>query len=440
MRILSLLILLLGLPAPDQAPAARTNASLIKEAREAHNRGENATFLALYGELTRRRPGEIFTLYNLACGQALNGQSEAALRTLEQILTLHVASNLDLDKDFESIRRTEGYKSVLDRMNAFRTERVSSGATRAFTIPEKGFVAEGVAYDAVTKAFFVSSVRHRKIVRIDRSGKIADFVTAGRDGLRSALGMRVDSKRRTLWVASEAIPSMDGYRKDQPRGAAVFEYDVDSGRLRKEHVPPPERDPPGFDDLTVAPDGTVFVNDGFNSRIWTIPPRGELRLLVASDLFGGTQGLAVSADGKTLYASDYRGLFAVDLATRRVTPIAVPRDLSTTGIDGLVLWGHSLIAIQNGIIPHRVSQFDLAPDGVIISKARILEMNHPDFDEPTLGTVVDGVLYFSADSQGQKFLNEKNPIAHEEMRNAVILKLPLSPGDAPRSPAVGSRK
>ncbi|HTD51702.1 MAG TPA: hypothetical protein VK780_01635 [Thermoanaerobaculia bacterium] len=438
MRIFPLLILLLGLRAPDQT--AKSNADLLKEAREAHNRGENAAFLTSYEELARRRPGEIFTLYNLARGQALNGQTEAALATLEQMLTLRVATNLDIDKDLESIRQTSGYKSVLDRMNAFRKERVSSGATRAFTIPEKGFIAEGVAYDAVTRAFFVASIRHRKIVRIDRSGKITDFVTAGRDGLRSALGMRVDPKRRTLWVASQAIPSMDGYQKDQPKAAAVFEYDVDSGRLRKEYVPEADSEPAGFDDLTVAPDGTVFVNDAASPRIRRISPGGPLEVFLASDVMGGTQGLAVSADGKTLYASDYRGLFAVNIASKRVTPIRVPPDLALTGIDGLVLTGRSLIAIQNGIIPHRVIRLDLAPDGVTISKSRILEMNHPDFDEPTLGTVVDGVLYFSADSQGEKFLDEKKPISPEEMRDAVILKLPLSP-DSPRSkPGAQPRK
>jgi sugar lactone lactonase YvrE len=440
MPVLSLLMLLLGLQAPGPAPAAKSNAALLKEAREAHNRGENAAFLASYEELARRRPGEIFTLYNLARGQALNGQTETALATLEQILTLRVASDLELDKDFESIRRTEGYRSVLDRMNAFRKERVSSGATRAFAISDKGFIAEGVAYDPVTKAFFVSSIRHRKIVRIDRSGKITDFVTAGRDGLRSALGMRVDPKRRTLWVASQAVRSMDGYQKDQPHAAAVFEYDVDSGRLRKEHVPQADGEPAGFDDLTVAPDGTVFVNDAASSRIRRISPGGPLEVFLVSDVMGGTQGLAVSGDGKILYASDYRGLFAVDIASKRMTPIRVPPDLALTGIDGLVLTGRSLIAIQNGIIPHRVIRLDLAPDGQTISKSRILEMNHPDFDEPTLGTVVDGVLYFSADSQGQKFLNEKKPITPEEMRDAVILKLSLSPDSARSKPGDQPRK
>jgi hypothetical protein len=412
---------------PAAVPQASwSNAALVKEARAAYDRGDKAAFLAISEELARRRPGEVLTLYNLACGQALNGQGAAAVRTLEDILAHRVASNLEADTDFDSIRQMEGFKSVLARMNALRGERISSGATRAFTIPERGFVAEGVAYDPVTRAFFVSSVRHRRIVRILPDGKITDFVAAGRDGLRSALGMRVDPKRRTLWVASEAIPSMDGYRKDEPRAAAVFEYDVDSGRLRREHKPPAGGDPPGFDDLTVAPDGTVYVNDGFNSRIWRIPRGGRLEVFLASDLFGGTQGLAVSTDGKTLYFSDYRGLFAADIGSRRVTPIRVPPDLSLNGIDGLVLFERSLIAIQNGILPHRVIRIDLAKDGVTISQARILEMNHPDFDEPTLGVVVDGVLHFSSDSQGQKFLDQKHPIAPDDTRDAVILRLPLS--------------
>jgi len=412
---------------PTEAPAPpKSNAALVREARAAYGRGDKAAFLAIYEDLARRRPGEIFTLYNLACARALNGQTAEAVRALEDILAHRVASNLDADTDFDSIRQTEGYRRVVEKMTALRKERVSSGAARAFTIPEKGFVAEGVAYDPVTKAFFVSSVRRRRIVRVTRDGALSDFVAAGRDGLRSALGMRVDPKRRTLWVASEAIPSMDGYEKDQPRGASVFEYDVDTGRLRKEHRPPAGAgDPPGFDDLALAGDGTVFVNDGSSPRIWKIPPGGGLEVFLASDAFGGTQGMAVSADGRTLYVSDYRSLLAVDIATRRVTPIRVPPDLALAGIDGLALAGRSLIAVQNGIIPHRVIRLDLASDGVTISRSRILEMNHPDFDEPTLGVVVDGAFYFSAGSQGQKFLNQKNPILPADMRDAVILKLPL---------------
>lgn len=417
-----------GKPAPsaEGARASKSDATLVQEAREAYDRGEKAAFLWISEELARRRPGDVFTLYNLACGQALNEQPEAAVRTLEEIAARRAASNLDADRDFDSIRQTEGYKSVAARMTALRQARVTSGAQRAFTIPEKGLVAEGVAYDPKSKAFFVSSIRRRKIFRIDAAGKISEFVSAGRDGIRSALGMRVDPKRRILWVASQAIPSMEGYRKDDPRAAAVFEYDVDTGKLRQEHLPPAGGDSAGFDDLTVAPDGTVFINDAFNPRIWRIAPGAGIEVFLASDAFGGTQGLAVSGDGKTLYVSDYRRLFAVDLASKGVTAVAVPADLGLNGIDGLALFEKSLLAIQNGVIPHRVVRLDLAADGVTIAKSRILEMNHPDFDEPTLGVVADGWLYFSAGSQGQKFLNQKKPITPEEMREAVILKIPLA--------------
>src|SRR5262249_32576167 len=165
-------------------------------------------------------------------------------------------SDFDADDDFASIRQTEGYKKAKATLEAVRTDRVSSGATRGFVIPEKGLVPEGVAYDPKTRSFFVSSIRKRKILRIGPDGKVTEFVSPARDGLRSAAGLRVDPARRALWVASEAIPSMDGYVKDQPLQAAVFEYEVDTGKLRKEYVPPSAAgDPPGFDDLTVAPDG-----------------------------------------------------------------------------------------------------------------------------------------------------------------------------------------
>jgi hypothetical protein len=39
--------------------------------------------------------------------------------------------------------------------------------------------------------------------------------------------------------------------------------------------------------------------------------------------------------------------------------------------------------------------------------------------------VVSGALYFTADSQGGRFQDEKHPIRSEEMRDAVVLKLPL---------------
>jgi sugar lactone lactonase YvrE len=398
---------------------------LMQEAREAYDRGDKAAFLKDYEQAVRLRPGNTGILYNLACAQALNGQTAAALATLDQLLAHRVAADLAADTDFDSIRTTAGYARVVAGMAALRKERITSGATVAFVIPEKEVAPEGVAYDPVTKAFFVASVRKGKVVRIGPDGKITDFVPPG-SGLKSALGMGVDAKRRTLWVVSEAIPLMNGAKEGDPPQSTLFEFDLDTGKLRTAHRPPESKQPPFFDDLTVGADGRVYVNDGRSPRIYALDPgRGELAVFLETDAMRGTQGLAATPDGKTLYASDYGGLYRIDVASRRITPLPVPADLTLAGVDGLVYAGGRLVAIQNGVQPHRVILLDLAPDGLGIARSRILEMNHPAFDEPTLGTVVGGVLYFSANNQGHRYFDAKNPPKPGDLQDAVILKVPL---------------
>lgn len=427
MKNLPALVLCLA-AAAGPAPAAdrpQNVFQLMKEAGEAYQRGDKAAFLKDYEQAARLRPGNTAILYNLACAQALNGQTEAALATLRDLAAHRVAADLGGDADFDSIRKTEGYAKVVAQMEALRKERVTSGAAVAFTIPQKEIAPEGVAYDPVTKAFFVASVRQGRIFRIGADGKISEFVPAG-SGLKSALGMGVDAKRRALWVASEAIPLMNGAKEGDPPQSALFEFDLDTGRLRKEHRPPESKAPPYFDDLAVGADGRVYVNDGRSPRIYVLDPgKDALEVFLETDAMRGTQGLAVTPDGKSLYASDYGGLYRIDAASRRVTPLPVPSDLSLAGADGLVYSAGSLVAIQNGIAPHRVIVLDLAPDGVNIAKARILEMNHPAFDEPTLGTVVGGVLYFTANNQGHRYDDVKNPPKPGDLQDAVILKVPL---------------
>ncbi len=418
-------------PTPAPAPTPKTTAVLAREARAAYDAGDKAGFLRITEQIAVARPGDVYVLYNLACGQALNGQTDAAIRTLEQIATLQAVADLDTDTDFESIRQTDGYRKARDRMAALRTQRISAGAVVAFTIPEKGLVPEGVAYDPATKAFFVSSIRKRKVVRVDASGKISDFVKPAEGGLRSAAGIGADPKKRSLWVASHAMPHMDGFRKGDPPASALFEFDLDTGKFRREYRPPTSDPPAAFDDLTVAADGRVYVNDGRNPRVWTLAPgAAALELFLESGAFRGTQGLAVTPDGRSLYVSDYASLYRVDVATKRVTPIAVPPDAALNGVDGLVYSGGSLYGIQNGVEPHRVTRLDLAADGATLAGAKILVMNHPDFDEPTLGVAAEGALYFTANSQGGKFQNEKKPITPDAMREAVILKVPLNPATA----------
>jgi sugar lactone lactonase YvrE len=405
----------------ENSPGAR---ALMARARQAYDRGDRAAFLKDYEEIARLRPGDVWVLYNLACARALNGETAASLDALSDVASHRVAMDLGGEKDFDSIRGTDGYRRVVAAMDALRKERIDGGAAVAFTIPEKVVVPEGVAHDPATKAFFVASVNKGEVFRVAADGRISVFVRPR--GLRSPRGMGVDPKRRTLWVVSESIPHMNGGKDGDPPDSALFAFDLDSGKLRKRYAPPPSEKPAHFDDLGIAADGRVYVNDGFQPRIFTLAPGGDaLETWFESEEMGGTQGLAPTPDGRTLYVSDYRDLWRIDVASKKATRLAPPADLALNGVDGLVFAEDRLVAIQNGIEPNRVIALDLSSDGTGIARSRILVMNHPALDEPTLGTVVDGALYFSANNQGHLFRDAKKPPKLEDLKDAVVLKVPV---------------
>jgi hypothetical protein len=414
-------------PRAGESPRlAKTAPELVAEARKAYARGDRALFLEGYEEAARLRPGDAFILYNLACARALNGRTAAALEALDAFVALRVAVNLDADDDLATLRGTPEYARARDAIEALRKERISSGAATAFTMPEKGLVPEGVAYDPVTKAFFVASIRRRKIVRVGADGRISDFVPPGRDGLQSAMGVAADPRRRALWVVSSALPHMEGFQKGQPTGSALLEFDLDTGRLRGARLPPASAEPPLFDDLTAGADGRIFVNDSGRGRIFTtVPGRPGLELFFETSEVRGVQGLALAPGGDALYFSDYSGLWRLELPGKVLSRLTPPPDLALNGIDGLAAFDGGLVAIQNGIEPNRVIRIGLAPGGKSVAAARILEMNHPAFDEPTLGVVVSGALYLTADSQGERFRDEKHGVEPGQMRDALVLKVPL---------------
>ena len=63
---------------------------------------------------------------------------------------------------------------------------------------------------------------------------------------------------------------------------------------------------------------------------------------------------------------------------------------------------------------------------LLLPRVETLERNHPDFDEPTLATVVDGVLYSVANNQYER-VREDGSLDPSRLRPPVILRLPLSP-------------
>jgi DNA-binding beta-propeller fold protein YncE len=113
----------------------------------------------------------------------------------------------------------------------------SSPAAKDYIITEKDLLPEGVAFDEATQTVYVGSTYKRKIIAIDKDGKITDFIKEAQDDIKSVIGMEVDNKRNCLWaISSEANQVL---LLKNPRGTAwrssVYQFNLDDGKLVKEY-------------------------------------------------------------------------------------------------------------------------------------------------------------------------------------------------------------
>jgi len=401
--------------------------SHLEAARVALQNRDASEYLTELVAADRLLPSQPRIVAGLARALALNDRPADSQRMLDRLVAMRV--NVDLRGD-EAFRRLAGDAAsvALARIEAVRDERVGT-AEVAFTIDDRHFNPEGVAYDSASEAFFVSSMRRRTIVRIASDGTVTPFVAPGQDDLWMVTGIDVDPERRLLWAASGAGEHMIGYRPSDRDRTGLFAFDLVSGRLVRRVLF--ETSKAHFaDDLEVAPDGSVFTSDAFNGAIYRVPPGSDdLEAYLPDRTFSGPNGLAISPDGRTLFVADYAGaIAAVDVATRTVRRIGHPENVVVAGIDGLEYAEGALFGVQNGIEPNRIVRFNLEPGDRQITRADVLAMNDPSFAEPTLAVAAKGALYVVANSQGARFRNA-GPDAEKDatFKAPTIIRLSLSP-------------
>jgi sugar lactone lactonase YvrE len=411
------------LAAIQEMPAAAVR-ELYQAALAAYQKKEYAEYLRKIEAVVAERPAHPTFLRRLAGAYALNGRAADAAGVLRRMAALSLYHDAIDDADFGGVRGDSSVQLAVRALEALRTRRIGASEI-AWTIHDRMFVPEGITYDPVTRSFFVSSQYKRKIVRIDPSGTVQDFVSSGRDGLWMVFGMGIDPVRRLLWAISAADPAMEGFTKADENGTGVFAFDLQTGKLARRYELAERTETHRFDDLTVASNGRVFASDGGSGAVYTIAPGGtSLEIFVPPGTIQGPNGLTTTPDGRSLYVSDYAGfIFRVETPARSVTRLLAPPGVALYGIDGLAWHTGSLIGVQNGVEPSRVVQLNLSPDGARISTVRILDMNHPRVSEPTIGVVVGDTYYYVANSFGGLLRKPNSVLADQPLAEPVILKL-----------------
>jgi hypothetical protein len=360
----------------------------------------------------------------LASALALSGDTAGALAALDRFATRGYSADLTADSDFAAVRAAPGWATLSARLAANARPVVRSRT--ALTVAEPGLLAEGIAYDPATGAFYLASVRQRKIVRVTGDGGTTLFADSTA-GLWAPMGMRVDPATRRLWVATAAVPQMLGYVPADSSRSAVLAFDLRSGARVARYEAGGEGVAHVVGDLTITADGRIYASDSRAPVLFRVPERGDtLERFLESSLLISAQVLAATPDGRTLYLSDYaRGIIKVDVARRQASLLSAADSVLALGVDALVWTRHGLVGVQNGVTPHRVVRLTLNRAGSRVIRSEVLDRAHPAYDEPTLGVLVGKDFYYIADGQWGRFGEDGTVADSSALRSTVVLRLRL---------------
>ncbi|MBI3651096.1 MAG: hypothetical protein HY231_08605 [Acidobacteria bacterium] len=424
--IVFILGLAISLPANlyAQDDQTKTVSDYQKQAIAAYQAKDFATSLENFKKAAALVPNYPRFILNIAVLQTALGNYAEAFKALQQLADLGLFFAVDQSEEFASIRNRDEFKALLKKFAANKTPIGKSQI--AFTLDAKALLTESVAYDSVTQTFFVSSVHQRKIVSLDKHGATKTFADE-RAGLWSVLGMKVDAKRRHLWATSSALPQMQNRKKEEEGLSGVFKFDLQTGRLIKKYLLPNTSAHHALGDLTLNARGEVFATDSLTPAVYRIQPQSEaLELFLENPMFASPQGLCFAADDKHVLMADYaRGLFAIDVNSKRVVYLQPPATATLHGIDGLYFYRGDLIATQNGVNPNRLVRLSLSSDFKQVKAVAVLEANNPLFDEPTLGVIIKDDFYFIANSQWRKVDDNGTAAPAEKWQNPLILRVKL---------------
>ena len=404
--------------------AQQQTPSLQQRALAAYKTKDFATFLVLEKQLYALSPRDPRTAYNLACGEALVGHPAESVRLLGQLLAWGLDFDADKDSDFLPIYPSTEWIDFKVQLAGFRKPIVRSAT--AFTLPEKGLLAAGIAVDEKSGDTYVSSARERKIVKRSKTGVVSDFATE-KDGLLAVSYLVIDPARSQLIASVGAVPFMRGYRKEDEAQTGIFIFDLATGKLVRKVFLVSRADQHLLNAAVVDRAGNVFVVDSASREIYRLRrSSSELELYISSVVFQAPQALVLSADERTLYVVDYMdGIWAMEVLSTDRRRLDTAPDVFTGGLLGLARLEDGFIGVQNGARPNRVVRFRLDKKGEAIASAEVLERNLPEYLGPAQGTLSGSDFIYIANSQ-LNFLDPKtDAFPEDKAQPTIVLRLPL---------------
>ena len=368
-------------------------------------------------ELRKERPSDGILVFYEALLRTRMGERKPVLSLLRSLKGRKLGLIPTRNTGFEALWNEKEFQALCKELG--EEEPATPISPVAFQLKDPRLIPEGIAYDAVGQRFFLGSVAQHKVIVTDGKGEVHDFSKAG-DQLDAVLGLSVDSAHGCLYAVST-----NGFEESGKKGSRnmVVRYDLKAGRLTDRFTAPEAAQ---LNDLTVAPDGTLYATDSEAGSLFRKKP-DETKLL----LFGekgklpGANGIILSSDG-TLYVTLSTGIARVDTKTGEPVRLPQPDTVATGGCDGLYWYDGDLVGIQNTTNPGRVIRVALSDKGTRISGLTVLQSHqHPEFDEPTTGAIANGALNVIANSYVGHYQPDGSIKNAEDLKGTTVIAVPL---------------
>jgi sugar lactone lactonase YvrE len=371
-------------------------------------------YLRLLQQADELRPNHPTITYKLAGAYALNKRRTRAIQTLRQLMLMDATIAFEQDSDFGNIVGRKGYEDLLafqEEMNRVEEHDEVFVEIDAAEIHPESFV---ILDDGT---LLLGSIRERRIVKVLADGSYVNWLETP----YAVMGMKLDEASNVLWVATAAVPEMIDYSVEEQGNSIILEVDLNTGLIIQGLA---------YDEASLIGD---IIPDG-EERLWlsnSYEPILTRDDTDTSNVFGAftrltfdlsmnffnLQGLALLADGSSLYFADYiKGLHRIEIETGEIVPVMSSNPALLKGIDGLYFYKNTLIAIHNGTKPYRVMQYFLDEKGTFIDVSRVINRGGATLGEPTLGQLKDGYFYYLANSpwpayeQGEFNISNWGPI------------------------------
>jgi len=261
---------------------------------------------------------------------------------------------------------------------------------------DKRLYPEGGAFDPVDGAFFVGSLEHGNITRVDANGSESIFFAGTGETARYTLGMQVDADRRLLWVCTT---------KDKLGTVWIFDL---ASRAQVASIDLRQANPDAACNDLLLDGATALVSDRENTHIYKIDEQRRVSIWAHDPLLGGSlvglNGMVFTPDHSAVLTTPYLepSLVRVSVADPRdVRKVKLSGDMFMDGFnvlngpDDLMMMGNQLIVAFGSSIK-RVTPTDASWSSATVRSTR------------TIGGVTalieaDGKLY-GANGQSVRFL------------------------------------